>query len=73
MSNGKLVADKATYCSTQGISPRNFTISEDGKWILVANQNTDNIVVFKVNETTGDLINTGNSIKVSMPVCLVLF
>ncbi len=73
LSNGKLVADKATYCSTQGISPRNFTISEDGKWILVANQNTDNIVVFKVNETTGDLINTGNSIKVSMPVCLVLF
>ena len=73
LSNGKLVAEKAMYFSTQGNSPRNFTISEDGKWLLVANQNTDNIVVFKVSESTGDLIATGNSIKVSMPVCLVLF
>ncbi len=73
LSNGKLVAEKAIYFPTQGSSPRNFTISEDGKWLLVANQNTDNIVVFKINESTGDLIVTGNSIKVSMPVCLVLF
>jgi len=73
LPNGKLVTEKAMYFSTQGNSPRNFTISEDGKWLLVANQNTDNIVVFKVNETNGDLINTGNTIKVSMPVCLVLF
>jgi 6-phosphogluconolactonase len=53
--------------------PRNFTISEDGNWVLVANQDSDNIVVFKRDKITGELTNTGNSIKVSMPVCLVLF
>lgn len=73
LPNGRLAEQNAIYFPTQGNSPRNFTISEDGKWLLVANQNTDNIVVFKINESTGDLIATGNSIKVSMPVCLVLF
>ena len=61
------------YFSSKGIKPRNFTISNDGKWLLVANQDSDNIAIYKVDPTNGDLIDTGNQIKVSMPVCLVLF
>lgn len=72
LENGKLAEDKTTYFKTQGLMPRNFTISKDGKWLLVAHQGSDSIVVFKINEL-GDLINTGNSFKVSMPVCLILF
>ena len=56
-----------------GKKPRNFTISNDGNWLLVANQDTDNIVIYKINKVTGDLLNTGNSIRVPMPVCLVMF
>jgi 6-phosphogluconolactonase len=59
--------------STVGKRPRNFTISKDGNWLLVANQDTDNIIVFRVNKETGAITNTGNTFKVSMPVCLVMF
>ena len=73
LTNGKLADKQTKYYSTNGIGPRNFTISADGNWLLVANQNSDNIAIFRRNKITGDLIATGNSIKVSMPVCLVLF
>ncbi len=73
LENGLLNTKNIHYFSTKGSKPRNFTISNDGKWLMVANQDTDNIVVFKIDPTTGDLKDTGNQIKVSMPVCLVLF
>lgn len=70
---GQLNEASMELISTQGMKPRNFTISNDGKWLLVANQDSDNIVIFKRNKITGALIATGNQIKISMPVCLVLF
>jgi len=73
LPDGKLDGQTKQYTSTQGIKPRNFTISADGKWLLVANQDSDNIVVFKINPNNGELIPTNSSIKLSMPVCLVLF
>ena len=73
MKNGKLDEKRIAYYPTQGSAPRNFTISQDGHWVLVANQNTDNIVVFKRNSITGELMATGNTIKVSMPVCLLFY
>ncbi|MDP5121115.1 MAG: lactonase family protein, partial [Spirosomaceae bacterium] len=53
-----------------GKTPRNFTISPTGKWVLVANQDSDNIVIFSRNTETGAIAPTGKEIKVSMPVCL---
>lgn len=73
LANGKLDQQKMKLFSTLGKKPRNFTISNDGNWLLVANQDTDNIIIYRINKDTGDLINTGNSIQVPMPVCLVMF
>jgi 6-phosphogluconolactonase len=73
LENGLINPEKNNYYSSKGMKPRNFTISTDGKWLLVANQDSDNIAVYKINPTNGDLIDTGNEIKVSMPVCLLLF
>jgi 6-phosphogluconolactonase len=73
LSNGKLDVKSEVYYSTDGKKPRNFTISADGNWLLVANQDSDKIVIFKRNKATGGLTNTGSSIKISMPVCLVMF
>ncbi|GAA0531269.1 lactonase family protein [Chitinophaga japonensis] len=56
--------------STGGKTPRNFMIDPSGHFLLAANQDTDNIVVFKRNTVTGALKPTGEEIKVSMPVCL---
>lgn len=58
------------YQSTLGTKPRNFTIDPTGQFLLVANQDTDNIVVFKRNKQTGMLKETGEQIKVPTPVCL---
>jgi 6-phosphogluconolactonase len=66
--SGKLKA--LGYESTKGEVPRNFTIDPTGNFLLVANQETDNIVIFKRNKQTGLLTDTGKSIKVGKPVCL---
>jgi 6-phosphogluconolactonase len=56
---------------THGINwPRNFTLDPSGNFLLVANQNTDDIVVYKRNKNSGLLELTANKAHVSMPVCL---
>jgi len=59
--------------STGGIGPRNFSLTPDGKYILVGNQRTDNITIFKRNTKTGLLTNTGKSLEVGAPVCLIFY
>jgi 6-phosphogluconolactonase len=56
--------------SVLGIAPRNFVIAPGGKFLLVANQNSDEIVVFRRNAKTGLLTDTGSRIAVGRPVCL---
>ena len=73
LQNGKLEEKTIQYTSTEGKAPRNFTISKDGNWLLVANQNSDNIIAFRRNIQTGALTSTGVSIKLSMPVCLLFY
>ena len=41
------------YQSTMGRTPRNFAIDPTGNFLLVANQNSDNIAIFKRNKKTG--------------------
>lgn len=60
----------AGYQSVMGKTPRNFIIDPTGNYLLAANQNTDNIVIFKRNKQTGLLTATGKQIEISMPVCL---
>ena len=73
LRNGKLEEKTIQYTSTEGKAPRNFTISKDGNWLLVANQDSDNIIAFRRNIQTGTLTSTGVSIKLSMPVCLLFY
>ena len=56
--------------SVLGKAPRNFVIDPSGNFLLVANQNTDEIVVFKRNKADGPITFTGRKIDVSRPVCL---
>ena len=58
------------YQSTLGKTPRNFSIDPSGNFLLVANQNSDDIIIFKRDKQTGLLTDTGKSIHVSKPVCL---
>ncbi|MGF1834608.1 lactonase family protein [Photobacterium sanguinicancri] len=56
-----------------GRFPRDFIFSTDGKWLLVANQHSDNIVCFHRNKETGELVPTGYQCAIDAPVCLVEF
>ncbi|MDQ2718561.1 MAG: lactonase family protein [Bacteroidota bacterium] len=68
LTSGKLKLKN--YQSTLGKGPRNFIIDPTGNYLLVANQDSDNIVIFKRNKQTGLLKETGEQITVSKPVCL---
>ena len=58
------------YQSTKGKTPRSFIIDPTGNYLLVANQESDNIIIFKRNKMTGLLEETGQEIHLPKPVCL---
>ncbi len=58
------------FQSTMGKNPRNFMIDPTGHFLLVANQNTNNIVIFRIDPSTGLLTPTGKSLEIPTPVCL---
>lgn len=59
--------------ATEGITnPRGFTLSPNGGFLIVANQDTDNIISFKVGED-GLLTPTGHQVKVGTPVCVKFY
>ncbi|MBL7737096.1 MAG: lactonase family protein [Chitinophagaceae bacterium] len=58
------------YQSTYGNHPRNFTLDPSGQFLLVANQYSNNIVVFKRDSKTGLLHRVGRDIKIPSPSCL---
>jgi len=57
--------------STLGKTPRNFAIDPSGNFLLVANQNSDDVVVFRRDQKTGALHPTDIKISVGSPVCLL--
>jgi 6-phosphogluconolactonase len=56
--------------STLGKTPRNFNFDPSGNFLLVANQNSNEIVIFKRDKGTGLLTDTGKRINVFKAVCL---
>lgn len=56
--------------SSQGKFPRNFNLDPTGAWMLVGNQNTDNVAVYKVDRNTGRLAPTGQQIQAPAPICI---
>ena len=68
-NNGLL--ENVAYVPVLGQGPRNFNFTPNGQLFLVANQNTDNIRVFKRDITSGLLTDTGQEISVHAPVCII--
>jgi 6-phosphogluconolactonase len=55
---------------TMGKTPRNFAIDPTGKFLLAANQESNNIVIFRIDSTIGALSPTGEIAEVPAPVCI---
>jgi len=58
---------------TLGVRPRNFRIAPDGKFLLVANRESDNVVAFRIDAATGELEPTGCEVEVGSPSCVRFF
>lgn len=56
--------------SVEGEWPRNFALTPNGSFLLVANQHSNNVTVFRVDPQAGTLSYTGKSVDIPNPVCL---
>ncbi len=56
--------------STKGKSPRNFSLSPNDEFLVVANQLTNNIISFKRDSNTG-LITYIDEVECAAPVCIL--
>ena len=66
--NGKLIPKG--HQSVHGEWPRNFSLSPDEKFLLVANQNSQNIVSFLRDNKTG-MLEYIHQIDAPNPVCIL--
>ena len=67
-SSGVLTLEQTI--STEGDWPRNFSLDLSERWLLVANQRSNSVVVFARDEKTGRLTSTRERIELPSPVCL---
>jgi 6-phosphogluconolactonase len=61
------------HTSCGGNWPRNFTLDPSGKFLLVGNQKSDEISVFRLNSRTGLPVEPAKNYKVPAPACLKFF
>ncbi len=60
----------AEFVPVKGKTPRNFAIDPTGSWLLVGDQESDKVVVFRINKKTGRLTATGPVLEISSPACV---
>ncbi len=53
-----------------GKGPRDFAIDPQGKYLIVANQNSNTIYVYKIDQKTGWLTGVVSNLNIGNPVCL---
>ena len=58
------------HVSTQGKTPRNFSIDPTGAFLIAANQASNNMVVFRIDQASGRLKPTGQVLNALSPVCV---
>jgi 6-phosphogluconolactonase len=58
------------HASTEGHWPRNFGIDPSGRWLLVANERSNAVVVLARDESSGRLTSTGQRLAIPKPVCV---
>jgi 6-phosphogluconolactonase len=55
---------------TRGLMPRNFEIDPTGSYLFAANQASDDIVLFRIQDKTGRILPSRTVLKVDTPVCV---
>ena len=68
-ATGALTPMERSNCG--GKIPRNFTLDPTEQWMLVANQNSNLLSVFRRDTATGKLANEGKSVSAPTPMCIL--
>lgn len=56
---------------TYGKNPRDFAIDPTGSWMIVANQGSDSMYIFRINKESGKISMLMNSkVEIGNPVCI---
>jgi 6-phosphogluconolactonase len=70
IDSGTGILTPVEHVLSGGIMPRNFEIDPTGKYLLAANQLSNNVVVFNIDSATGLLSKSGKEVTAETPVCL---
>jgi 6-phosphogluconolactonase len=66
-SGGLIFVQRVT---SSGKNPRDFAIDPTGNFLVLANQDSDSIYVYKIDKSNGKISRTSSGIDVGNPVCL---
>ncbi len=58
---------------TYGKTPRDFIIEESGRYLVCANQDSNNVIIYDINPEDGNLLLKKEIKNISLPVCVVDF
>lgn len=70
-SDGSL--SEAKHYEGFGKTPRNFAVSSDGEYFIIAYQNSDSIVAVKRDKVTGGMKELAADISIPAPVCILQY
>jgi len=63
--------EQAETVPLDGKTPRDFAIDPGGTWFWDANQDSDNIVLYKIDQRRGGLLPAGITLKIAAPTCVI--
>lgn len=66
--NGSLIF--AQRVSSYGKNPRDFAIDPSGNFLLAANQDSDDIIIYRIDKSNGKLNRIPTIVQIGNPVCL---
>jgi 6-phosphogluconolactonase len=67
--DGSIVARNGLHPSG-GRTPRSFTLSPSGRFLLAANQNSDTLVVWRLDDANGCIVEKADEIAIGTPMCV---
>ncbi|TRX60045.1 lactonase family protein [Fulvivirga sp. M361] len=59
------------FVSSGGKTPRDMNIDPDGNWLICANQDSDNLIVFRIHQTSGRLSQISVNEEIKTPSCVL--
>ena len=59
------------WTDTQGKTPRFFALDPAGRFLFVADEDSDRIVTFRANDPDGELLASGAPVATGSPVCII--